>query len=158
MGRLPKHDPSRLVNCYMPHRFSLLLLSPACFPLLKYSPIFAVNLPERFSPDLILRSQTRPRPDLSGILHLPSQKHYSNTSPKLVLHFQTRPSAAADLLNSTSSNSKNESKGDVPHQQHFCQGVVRQNILLARDVFKIIKGRGEVGLKINKSAAAEGRV
>ena len=97
-SRLPKHDPSRLVNCYMPHCFSLLLLSPACFPLLKYSPIFAVNLPERFSPDLILRSQTRPRPDLSGILHLPSQKHYSNTSPKLVLHFQTRPSAAADLL------------------------------------------------------------
>jgi hypothetical protein len=59
---------------------------------------------------------------------------------------------------STSSNSKNESKGDVPHQQHCCQGVVRKNILLARDVFKIIKGRGEVGLKINKSAAAEGRV
>ncbi len=45
LGRLPKHNPSRLVNCYMPHRFSLLFLSPACFPLLKYSPIFAVNLP-----------------------------------------------------------------------------------------------------------------
>ncbi len=59
---------------------------------------------------------------------------------------------------STSSKSKNESKGDVPHQQHFCQGVVQQNILIARDVFKIIKGRGELGLKINKSAAAEGRV
>ncbi len=59
---------------------------------------------------------------------------------------------------STSSNSKNKKKGDVLHQQHCCQGVVRQNILLARDVFKIIKRRGEVGLKINKSAAAEGRV
>ena len=47
---------------------------------------------------LVAFSQTRPRRDLSGILHLPSQKHYSNTSPKLVLHFQTRPSAAADLL------------------------------------------------------------
>jgi hypothetical protein len=68
------------------------------FPCWNTPQFLLVNLPERFSPDLILRSQTRPRPNLSGILHLPSQKHYSNTPPKLVLHFQTRPSAAADLL------------------------------------------------------------
>jgi hypothetical protein len=91
--------------------------------------------------------------------HLQDTSEMRTHTPRCVLiRIYTIYERDAYSSTSTSSNSKNESKGDVPHQQHFFQGVVRQNILLARDVFKIIKGRGEVGLKINKSAAAEGRV
>jgi len=53
---------------------------------------------------------------------------------------------------------KNDTTGDVPHQQDCGQGVVRQKFLTAGDVFNIIKIRGEVGLKTKKSAAAEGRI
>jgi hypothetical protein len=65
---------------------------------------------------------------------------------------------ATKWSDSTSSISKDDSKGDVPHQQHCCRGGVRHNTLQARDVFEIIEWRRGVGLKINKSAATEGRV
>ena len=51
LGHLPKHNPSWIVNCYMPHRFSLLLLYSDCiadtfFPIncRRWLPFFIHNM------------------------------------------------------------------------------------------------------------------
>ncbi len=51
-----------------------------------------------FLPVWLLACVTRRRAALAGHLQPRFQKHYSNTSPNLILHVQTRPPVAAELL------------------------------------------------------------
>ena len=51
-----------------------------------------------FLPVWLLACTTRRRAALAGHLQPQFQKHYSNTSPNLILHVQTRPPVAAELL------------------------------------------------------------
>ncbi len=51
-----------------------------------------------FSPVWLLACGTHCQAALAGHLQLRFQKHYSNTSPNLILHVQTRPPIAAELL------------------------------------------------------------
>ncbi len=51
-----------------------------------------------FSPVWLLACVTHCRATLAGHLQPQLQKHYSNTSPNLILHVQTRPPVAAELL------------------------------------------------------------